>query len=992
MRKTILGILCLFAVQLFAAAGLEEGKKYYLVSASYNSGAMALGAYHNASPLIYYYRSSALTADCYWLFEKKEGGYAIRNAESGQYLQYTDERDEVTCKYMNLSSTADTPETTWALSASADGEQFAFQNKGNTSAWINVRVDGSYLVGTYSAHTTSSTNEYFFIYDEEGKLVTDNGATGESPESCGTNEAGEYWANSARLAALPVVLTENTADPVLYTITNVRSGLSVSVASDKDSYLRQRDITAATRFYFTPASGGVNIYTEDNMYVATAWYSSSSPLYLGGMSTDKSKNVWSFGYYADFDYPGYTLERQTDRSAWGWGWGYDTDNYHFWNSYEGGSDPYIGLYGNRDSGNTFLFASADARHLEYLTEAGFEFDDVHLSVSSVKSCVDSLTFDGKDLVYDRTNRQYYMPLPQKMRGGKDYTANVRLKMRSSYAADYYMSINGQRVDGEKTEIEFKEVTCLNPYLIEIRSIESDEVAAAATLNFTFMPIVEISYGSCNYTTYTTGSIRVTDANYAGYDSTFVAAYRYRGATASGKPKKAYAIKLRDEWGNSVDREFLGLREDNNWILDAAYIDPTCMRNRVSTDLWNDFSHDPYHKSEEKKARTGTRGAFVEVFLNGTYHGLYCMTEKLDRKQLKLKKFVEETDSTKAYVRGSLYKSTDWSYEVFFGHEMDRATYYYKGTTGTMPDKNYIFYTNRETWRGYEGKYPDYEEEFLDWGPLYEAINLVATGSDDDFINNYYALFDSPVVNDYYLFIELLLATDNHGKNMYYFNYDQTAQKNARKLGIAVWDLDGVWGIRWDGSKQWGGGNASADQDFTTFLWQNEHGQLTYFTRLREILYMNWENQLKDRYKQLRATHFDREALKKRFRDYAELFAESGADTREGSKWPSPHGRIQSNVDYACEWIDQRIATLDAQYGYIEPTGMGAVKAEDSRTYFGVSGGKGQIAIHSLEPQTLYIYNMGGRLVRKVQTAQSLTVVDGFQPGIYVVGGKKVIVQ
>lgn len=228
--------------------------------------------------------------------------------------------------------------------------------------------------------------------------------------------------------------------------------------------------------------------------------------------------------------------------------------------------------------------------------------------------------------------------------------------------------------------------------------------------------------------------------------------------------------------------------------------------------------------------------------------------------------------------------------------------------------------------------------------------------------------------------------------MYYFNYDQTAKKNARKLGIAVWDLDGVWGARWDGSKIWSGGSAAANQDFTTFLWNNEHGQLTYYTRLREIPYMNWENQLKERYRQLRETHFDREALKKRFRQYADLLAESGADQREGKKWSAAHGRIQSNVDYICDWIDQRIATLDTQYGYIEPTGIGQVKPEAGKDYFGVTGGKGQIAIHSPKPQTLSIHSLSGRLVRTVRTAQSLTVVDGFEPGVYVVGGKKVIVK
>ncbi len=48
--------------------------------------------------------------------------------------------------------------------------------------------------------------------------------------------------------------------------------------------------------------------------------------------------------------------------------------------------------------------------------------------------------------------------------------------------------------------------------------------------------------------------------------------------------------------------------DNNWILDAMYNDDVCMRNRVSTDLWNDIATQPYHRRKgwEKKAKTGTR--------------------------------------------------------------------------------------------------------------------------------------------------------------------------------------------------------------------------------------------------------------------------------------------------------------------------------------------------------------------------------------------------
>ena len=46
-------------------------------------------------------------------------------------------------------------------------------------------------------------------------------------------------------------------------------------------------------------------------------------------------------------------------------------------------------------------------------------------------------------------------------------------------------------------------------------------------------------------------------------------------------------------------------------------------------------------------------------------------------------------------------------------------------------------------------------------------------NNNDFIFNVGAYYDLPVFMDYYLFLELILATDNHGKNMYLYNYDQT---------------------------------------------------------------------------------------------------------------------------------------------------------------------------------------------------------------------------
>ena len=62
--------------------------------------------------------------------------------------------------------------------------------------------------------------------------------------------------------------------------------------------------------------------------------------------------------------------------------------------------------------------------------------------------------------------------------------------------------------------------------------------------------------------------------------------RYRGASALKYDKKSFAVKLFDENGEDFDAEIFGIRNENDWILDAMAIDRIRMRNRVCFDLWN----------------------------------------------------------------------------------------------------------------------------------------------------------------------------------------------------------------------------------------------------------------------------------------------------------------------------------------------------------------------------------------------------------------------
>ena len=612
-------------------------------------------------------------------------------------------------------------------------------------------------------------------------------------------------------------------------------------------------------------------------------------------------------------------------------------------------------------------------------ETGKEFHSSGNVSGSLQSAIDSLLLGGKPLVYDKKAQIYYASVPSAVRQQSSWATTLHYVLSEGQPSDAKLSIeNAQLVQGDSVLIT--PLTCDEDYTLLLT--QGEEVLASAKLRFTFLPIVEMTLSSCNGNDYTMGEMRVVNPEIEGYDSLFTAKMKYRGATAQSFPKRSYAVKFCDAEGTSVNRSFFGLREDKNWILDAMYVDRACMRNRVATDLWNDFATLPYYSEKEPDVLTGTRGQFVEVFLNGAYHGLYCMTEKMDRKQLKLKKFkeAEKTGTGVEEIHGLLYKSGDWTYEVFMGHELNSKYYphhapsYYSNTLGV------------ESWRGFEIKYPDYESEAVDWKPLYDAINFVATSSQTNFDKKVQSVFDYPMLRDYYLFIDLMLATDNHGKNMFYYVYDEAKEK-YQKMSLAPWDMDGTFGQNYYAETNY---TSDATQDLDTFLWRYEHGQLTLFTMLESSHTRDWAEDLAERYAQLRSTYFNPDSLAARFANYASLFADSHADQREQAAWPKYHNALQSEASYAENWVRERIAALDEKYGY-DPA-VTAIDQAKANSYFSVCGGNGAIAVNVAQPTLVRIYTLQGMLIRTVNVSSGLTPIRGLAAGAYIVNGRKVLVR
>lgn len=1016
MKKLVLFFFALLAFGISKAAPeFKDNVKYRFSCKKYNAydgcGSVTLGANHGSTAELYYLTTSTYSADSWWYIRKQGNGYVIVNAKSGQYMTFTNNRVTGKTKGITLTSSGSTSASEWTFSTESYYDGYCMVlNVQNPDQCFNLRMDGTYLLGSYGG--SGGQNELFKIFDEQGNDVlsgsssgggetggggTGGGDTGTSSdnfatETKGKSSQGEYWERTQ--LKQPVVYTTSVADPVLYSIVNLRTGRYVGVGTSKNTYTtcltEVYSPSNRTQFYFVQSGTGVQIFTKDGQYVSTNYPTPDKSISdkragLNVVSGMPNGNLWDFGWTTN-TYSGYTLTKLDNLSS--------TDatqyKYNSWNDYSldnvtgSASVHEVGLYEANDAGSSFVFTSADVRHAIYLQNQGIDMG-IDLNPSTFADATDSIRLNNKQLVYDKSSNTYYYPLPTTFRQGGTFSPTFTYKLKDQFASDYLIKINGSEANAEG-KLKFEEPNCTNNYSMELITKSTGEVYKSSTLRFTYLPLVEIKVSTCNGKTYTTGSLCVTAATTQGYDSTFIAAFKYRGASSSNYPKRSYAIKLRDAYGNSIDRKILGYRSDNNWILDAMYIDRACMRNRVSTDLWNDYSVKPYYADRENKVRTGTRGEFVEVFLNGSYWGLYCLTEKMDRKQLKLKKYVPASESTtyQPEPHGFLYKSKDWSYEVLMGHKPDERTFPY-----TEVSKVYN-YLGQESWCGFEQKYPDAKDEYVDWTPLRDAVNFVATtdvqSTFDREIGNY---FDLPILRDYYLLIELALATDNHGKNMFFYAYDQ-AGAEGNKISVCPWDMDGTFGQNWEADTTY---TQNTQQDFEEMLWKHEHGQLTLFLNLK-MGSLGWRKMLADRYCELRPTFFDPDKLAQRFLDYASLFADGYADIREQKKWGSSQGRIhkklQWGAQYAARWVKNRIKYMDKRYGY-EPVidGINDAKAE---AYFAAQGGAGAIAVNVGKAQTIRIYSVSGALVRTVQVEAGFTPIQGFTPGVYVVNGTKVIVK
>lgn len=247
------------------------------------------------------------------------------------------------------------------------------------------------------------------------------------------------------------------------------------------------------------------------------------------------------------------------------------------------------------------------------------------------------------------------------------------------------------------------------------------------------------------------------------------AIEIRGSSSQQFPKKQYGFETKDAQGKDLDVSLLNMPEESDWILSASYSDKTLMRNVLAYKLANDMG------------RYASRTQFCEVVLNGDYHGVYILMEKIkrDKNRVNISK-MEPTDiSGDALTGGYIIKidklegsDTDGWYSTFLPYPGAWQRIYYQYDTPKLKDlapeqisyiKNFVF--------------------------TFE--NLMTKPEYADPQNGYAQYIDIDSFVDYFILNEISRNVDGYRLSTF-MHKDRDSKGGKLKMGPA-WDYDLAFG-------------------------------------------------------------------------------------------------------------------------------------------------------------------------------------------------------
>ncbi len=230
--------------------------------------------------------------------------------------------------------------------------------------------------------------------------------------------------------------------------------------------------------------------------------------------------------------------------------------------------------------------------------------------------------------------------------------------------------------------------------------------------------------------------------------------RIHGASSQQYAKKSFGLTL------NTPVSWLGMRESAHWVLMAATVDRSLMRHKLSYDLFRSLS-------VSNAPRFASASRFIEVNLNGKYHGAYLLMERVDRAMLQLRRY-----DSNAPHQATIYKAVDHA------ANFDRPGH-----------------------GGYEQREPDpLTGEY--WGPLDRFNRFVSSAKEPEFFDfekGIQARLDLDNAIDFHLLVLLTSNMDGYDKNLLLAR-DAPTNAPLPRFFFVPWDYDATFGRNWEASR------------------------------------------------------------------------------------------------------------------------------------------------------------------------------------------------
>lgn len=464
--------------------------------------------------------------------------------------------------------------------------------------------------------------------------------------------------------------------------------------------------------------------------------------------------------------------------------------------------------------------------------------------------IKEISFDGQALVKDiDTDTWYYSVNEESILA---YNPIVELKLYDSRAA---LAVRENHITN--TFIENNDTIELIVY--------TENVYKQYYLKVTLLPIMEISCSREEPELDAPMSMRLYDnrANVVYRVNASEGGMHIRGGTSINYPKKGYKLSLQ----NPRKLSLLGMREDDDWILYAAYNDQERIRNVFSAKLWkegcagnNDFGLD-----------NGIEYKFIELFLNGRYHGLYALGYPVDDKVLD----ISEGEYT--------YKKKYWDWEAAADFSKAGALDGYELVSRREND-----ISARQPLRDYYELL--YSSESISTG---ELLNTVDIGNSIDT----------------YIFLNLIQGADHVDKRSIH-NVYITAKLMADRYEMLYtpWDMDQAWGNIWsDDEANWCDVYGVAPQD--NYILNSGVIAALVNTGDEGIIAA-----VAERYKELRMGEWSDKNIDVLLASYETDIYKSGAYLRDMERWQEATNQNPENgLDLFRGYVLARFAYMDKYY-------------------------------------------------------------------------------